>query len=85
MTFRTKIVYTEFVQKNITFSAQEEDIRAAREKALRHHQTLNDVFRQWLRSYAHEGEPISKFRNLMSRLQNVDAGRKFTRDEMNER
>jgi hypothetical protein len=78
-------VYTDFVWKNITFSAHEEDIRAAREKALRHHQTLNEAFRQWLRSYAHEGEPVAKFRDLMSRLQHVDAGRKFTRDEMNER
>ena len=47
--------------------------------------SLNARFRQWLRR--HVGwEPLHEdYRRLMKQLRGVDAGRKFTRDEMNSR
>ncbi|MGH9392707.1 MAG: hypothetical protein ACRD1E_00930 [Terriglobales bacterium] len=72
--------------KNITLSADEELIEAARAQARRRNTTLNAEFRKWLESYA--GRPRmtkQEFDELMARLNHVDAGRKFTREEMNER
>jgi hypothetical protein len=73
--------------KNITFSADEEKIERAREIARSRHTTLNEEFRDWLDVYGNGGSPskAEEFRALMKRLRYVDAGRKFTREEMNER
>jgi len=73
--------------KNITFSADEMAIERAREAARSRHTTLNGAFRDWLSSYGNGGPPskAEEFRILMKRLRYVDAGRKFTREEMNER
>lgn len=70
--------------KNITLSADENLIRKARERAMRERRSLNQVFREWLARYA------TKYRNndylaLMKQLEHIDAGKHFTRDEMNER
>ncbi len=71
--------------KNITFSADEELIRKARDKAGRERTTLNEAFRRWLRHYA-SGEPkTSDFAAFMDSFGEVRPGRKFSRDEMNER
>ncbi|MCD6679631.1 MAG: hypothetical protein LT102_03085 [Burkholderiaceae bacterium] len=72
--------------KNITLSADERLIEAARERARAEHTTLNDEFRRWLEDYARSHERAQRYRALMSRLRGkYVAGRKFTRDEMNER
>jgi len=73
--------------KNITFSADDEKIERAREIARSRHTTLNEEFRDWLDVYGNGGSPskAEEFRALMKRLRYVDAGRKFTREEMNER
>ena len=71
--------------KNIPLSADEELINAAREKAQREHTTLNENFRRWLRRYAMSGSNKSKFEYLMSELEYADPGKKFSRDEFNER
>ena len=42
--------------KNITLSAEEHLIRAAREKAQHEHTTLNAAFRQWLVRYVQAGK-----------------------------
>ena len=84
----TNIVYTVIVRKNITFSADDVQIERARQVARTRNTTLNDAFREWLYSYGNGGSPSSKadeFRALMKRLRYADAGRKFTREEMNER
>jgi hypothetical protein len=45
---------------------------------------MNITFRNWLKRI--EGKRRArKYRALMQMLRYVDAGRKFTRDEMNER
>jgi hypothetical protein len=71
--------------KNITLSADEDLIEQARTIARQRHTTLNAAFREWLRSFAAQSGDVKAFDDLMRRLKHVDAGRKFTRDEMNER
>jgi len=80
--------------RNITLSAEESTIAAARERARQEHTTLNAMFREWLMRYAEqdkqrknrEGEArVRAFRELMKRLEYVQPGRKFSRDELNER
>ena len=80
----TKTVYTEFV-KNITLSADPDLIEKARQVAKTERKTLNAAFREWLESYARRKGDVDAYRALMRRLTHIDAGRKFTRDEMNER
>lgn len=71
--------------KNITFSAEESLIEKARNKARLENSSLNKRFREWLKSYAARGESKEEYKKLMKRLDYVKAGKKFTRDEMNER
>jgi hypothetical protein len=72
--------------KNITLSAPERLIEQARKRALAKGTTLNNEFRVWLETQAIDGEErAAQYRQLMKRLSHVNAGRKFTREEMNER
>jgi len=70
--------------KNITFSADEELIRKAREKAVAEKTTLNVVFRKWLKQYADRKREL-EIDIVMESVDYAVSGRKFTRDEMNER
>jgi hypothetical protein len=71
--------------KNITLSADEELIDQARRIAQAQHKTLNQAFREWLESYARPNNALEQYEALMKDLKYVRAGRKFTREEMNER
>lgn len=71
--------------KNITLSAEAELIAKARAKARRERTTLNAVFRQWLRQYVGQSATAEQYRRLMDSLSYVRPGRKFSRDELNER
>lgn len=72
--------------KNITLSASNELIDQARKNALAKGSTLNNEFRSWLETQTITGvERAVQYKKLMKRLQRVNAGRKFTRSEMNER
>lgn len=71
--------------KNITLSAEKLLIESARKKAQREHSTLNAQFRQWLKQYTNSGLKSSDYEGLMDSLQHVNSGKKFSRDEMNER
>jgi hypothetical protein len=73
------------VRQNITFSADKSDIDQAREEAQNRNTTLNDLFRDWLKQIAGHRSRAAEYRALMKKLRHVDAGRKFTREEMNER
>ena len=72
--------------KNITLSADEELIAAARRRAAAEGTTLNAMFRRWLADY------VSRQRQADAALAAIDAlqevintgGRRFSRDEMNE-
>lgn len=71
--------------KNITFSAEEDLIRRARERAAAERTTLNEEFRRWLEKYVERPESAEAFTELMNQFEYVQPGRIFTRDEMNER
>jgi predicted transcriptional regulator len=73
--------------KNITLSAEEDLIENARSLAHRHDTTLNQMFRDWLAELAARQERgrQAQVDALFDRmLGQVNAGRKFTREEMNE-
>ena len=71
--------------KNITLSADEELIQKAREKAAIENTTLNASFRQWLTQYTNSIFKNDDYDQLMLSLSYVNPGRKFSRDELNER
>lgn len=80
----TKLVYTVLV-RNITLSADEAAIERGRETARAENRTLNDAFREWLAWYGSRRISRDELEALFDRLKYVNPGRKFTRDEMNER
>ncbi|MBX3011891.1 MAG: hypothetical protein KF832_10320 [Caldilineaceae bacterium] len=71
--------------KNITFSADETIIQQARRRAAVENTTLNELFRTWLERYAAQPSAAQRYDELMARLDHVNATRKFSREEMNER
>ena len=72
--------------RNVTLSADDALIEAARQKAASEHTTLNEQFRRWLADYVgrerRAAEAVRVMRELEGRL---EVGRKLTREEMYER
>lgn len=73
------------MMKNITLSVDEAIIVQARRRAAAENTTLNELFRTWLERYVAQPLAAEQYETLMQRLDYVEAGRKFTREEMNER
>ena len=72
--------------KNITLSAEESVIEAARDRARAEHSTLNEQFRRWLADYAQARERMQRYDEVMAQLRGaLVVGRKLTREETNER
>jgi len=72
--------------KNITLSADEALIEAARVRARTEHSTLNEQFRRWLHDYARRDQQAAEAQQVIQDLRGrLRVGRKLTRDEMNER
>ena len=72
--------------KNITLTADEKLIEAARTRARAEHTTLNQQFRQWLEEYARKRNRMQQYDAVIAQLcGKVRVGRKLGRDEMNER
>jgi hypothetical protein len=72
--------------KNITLSADEKLIEAARARARTEQTTLSELFRRWLKDYAQREQQAAEALAVMRELQGkLRVGRKLTRDEMNER
>ena len=71
--------------KNVTLSADEDLIEQARLIARSQNKTLNSVFRDWLRQFTAQAGAGQEFDSLMERLRHVRPGRRFSRDELNER
>lgn len=73
--------------RNVTFSADERLIEAARNRARRERTTLNEEFRRWLEAYALRENQARTARETIADLQASlrTGGRRFTRDELNER
>jgi len=77
----------DYPMKNITLSADESLIRAARERAQSENTTLNEQFRRWLETYVQRDRRAQVAMDTIADLQTrlSTKGRQFTRDEMNER
>jgi hypothetical protein len=73
--------------KNITLSADERLIEAARARARAQNTTLNELFRRWLSEMAQEGSRAERAARTIRDLQRHvrTGGKKFSRDTMNER
>jgi hypothetical protein len=71
--------------KNITLSADADLIEQARLIARSQHETLNAAFRRWLLQYTAQSGSGREYNALMKRLRHINPGRRFSRDEMNER
>jgi hypothetical protein len=73
--------------KNITLSADERLIEAARERARAENTTLNEQFRLWLADYARHEQRAERAMAAVRELQGEvrTSGRRFTREEMNGR
>ncbi len=73
--------------KNITLSAPEPLIEAARKQAAAQHSTLNAEFRKWLEDFTQRQMRAEQAKDIMRKiaaLGMVDS-RKYTREEMNAR
>jgi hypothetical protein len=72
--------------RNITFTADEGLIEAAREQAAADNTTLNEQFRRWLEQYARRRQAARAMESVdRMRAYVRTGGRKFTREQMNER
>ena len=72
--------------KNITLSADERLIEAARARARERETTLNEEFRRWLADYVQREQQADEAMLVARELQGrMRVGRKLSRDEMNER
>jgi hypothetical protein len=72
--------------KNITLSADEDLIEQARAVARSRRTTLNAAFREWLIQFTARPSRAREIDALMRRLKYVSSGgRRYTRDELNER
>lgn len=82
----TRLVYT-VIMKNVTFSADEALIEAARRKARTANRTLNDEFRAWLEDYVQRDEQASRAGAFLDHVVQYAStgGYRYSRDEMNER
>ncbi len=72
--------------KNVTLSADEKLIEAARARASAEHSTLNEQFRRWLRDYVASDERREQALTELRKLRGALSGDfKFDRDEANAR
>jgi hypothetical protein len=73
--------------KSITVKADERLIEAAEARARLEHTTLDEQFRCWLAEYAGQPPRAREAMAVVLELQGKlrTGGRKFTRDEMNDR
>ena len=73
--------------RNITLSADEHLIEAARARARAERTTLNEQFRRWLGDYAQRQKKADAAMAVIDELHGRlrTGGRRFTREEMHER
>lgn len=71
--------------RNITLSAEDAAIAKARLKAQKEGKSLNIKFREWLRQYISPKDHVQNYEKLMDSLKHIRAGKKFSREEANER
>ena len=73
--------------KNIVISVDENLFEAVEERARAEHTTVNEQIQLWLEDYARRSRNADEAMALVERMRSYvrTGGRKFTRDEMNER
>ena len=72
--------------KNITLSADDGLIEAARQRAASERTTLNEQFRRWLADYVGRERQAAEAVHVMRELQGrLNVGRRLTREEMHGR
>ena len=71
--------------KNITLSADEQLIAAARKKAHVENTTLNEQFRKWLEQFTRPISSRQEYQDLMESLSGKLSGTKFNRERANDR
>ena len=72
--------------KNITLSAEEHLIEAARRRARQERTTLNAAFRAWLVHYTNQAQRLAEYDAAVDAVcGKLRAGRKLSREEMNAR
>ena len=71
--------------RNITLSADETLIDAARSRAAETNRSLNDAFREWLEQFTRPISSRADYEALMSTIQLIPSGVRFSREEANER
>ena len=81
-------MYTCYIMKNITLSAQDDLIDKARRIATTRNSSLNIMFREWLEglnnSHAQNTEE-DRLKDLWEKTNYARVGKKLSREEMNER
>ncbi len=71
--------------KRITLRADEGLIEEVRLVAKSQYTTLSAAFREWLKLFASQPGNLKDFDGNMQRLRHIKSGRRFNRDEMNQR
>jgi hypothetical protein len=71
--------------RNIKLSADKDLIARARLIARAQPKTLNAAFREWLAQFTAGAGDAQSFDALMKRMKHIDAGKQFSREEMNKR
>lgn len=72
------------MSRNITFTVEDYLVEKARNKARNEGKSLNGLFREWVFRYVQSGKK-GAYAQLMKKLQYVRVGKRFTRNEFNER
>ena len=70
--------------KSINFQVDEVLYKKALKKAKLQHTTLDTMFELWLENFVNFEEKLD-YEVIMKKLDYVDSGRNFTREELNER
>ena len=71
--------------RNITLTADEDLIQEARARAKELNTTLNNAFRDWLEQFTRPALSEASYDEIIASLTHVNAGKRFDRDELNER
>ncbi len=73
------------MMKEITVSVEDAVLQQARRRAAAENTTINELVHAWLERYVAQPGAADQYLELMESLRHVEAGRKYTREEMNER
>jgi hypothetical protein len=71
--------------EQITLAIESALLVKAEQRAAAENTTLEDLLRSWLKRYADGIQGAGPYEELMARLDHVEAGNHFSRDEMNQR